>query len=250
MTFTIRHQSGAAFESFPAAAWLIFGAPKLGKTTQASRWGRRVLVLNLMAENNTTHIAGDVADIETPRDLAQAVKALRSGDYDAAVLDGISTLSAVEKARHALDPAGKEQDERRRVQEFWRDWQAELFEFMGLPIGRIIVGHERTETLDRFGNKTLITLDCPPVLRQYLFRKCQAVGYCWAAGRNVTKVNWQQVVEQDGKRTRTIEAMNSLGLPQMTDLSVKAVWSAMPKKAAAVVDQDTGEVVSDGQPSE
>jgi hypothetical protein len=249
MSFAIRHQTGAAFSAFPAAAWCIYGAPKLGKTTMASKWGRRVLTLNLLAEDNTTHITGDVADIDTPRDLAQAVKALRGGEYDAAVLDGISTLSAVEKSRHALDADGKEQDERRRVQEFWRDWQADLFEFMGLPIGRILVGHERTETLDRFGNKTLVTLDCPPVLRNYIFRKCQAVGYCWSAGRNVTKVNWQGVTEQDGKRTRTIEAMNSLGLPMVTDLGIKPVWLAMPKaQAVEQVDAATGEVLTNGQP--
>lgn len=249
MTLNIRHQIETRFERFPSAAWLLYGDPKIGKTTAASKWGQRVLVINLKAEDNVAHIIGDIVDVTTPQDLAAVCRELRAGaEYDAAVLDGISSLAGVEKGKHSVDDRGRTiTDERRKVQEFWREWQGGLWDYLTLPMGRVIVGHSRQEMIDDRGEQVLITLDAPPVLRSVLLRKCQAVGYCWPSDQG-TMVNWQTVVERSGRKSRTLQAGNALGLPQTTKLGIASVWAAMPKtdrKPAPVVDQQTGEVVSD-----
>lgn len=241
----IRQQTETKFERFPSACWLLYGDPKIGKTTAASKWGPRVLVINLTAENNVAHIVGEVVDVTTAAQLSEVCHMLRAGsEYDAAVLDGISTLAAVEKAKHSTDERGKPiNDERQKVQRFWREWQGAILDFMALPIGRLIVGHSRVEMLDDRGNRTEVTLDAPPVLRSILYRKCQAVGYCWPSDRG-TMVNWQTVVEQNGSKTRTLVAGNALGLPKTTNLGVKSAWAAMPKATPnpPAADPDTGEI--------
>ena len=225
----IRTQTPAPRHEFPHRSFLLYGQPKVGKTTTAAQFPKP-LILNAIGENGTTEIAGDVADIATPDDLLEIVRWLVADPdhsmrgYQTVVLDGLSTFCI-----EAVVRVGSK-DTRRSVKDATAELRPALHSFLSLSCIRVLTGHARQEeeevTLNgRSAVKISVYPDLPPRLRLFVEGRVDAVGYCFAS--NGKSQVWWLPLDTDMPRPRAIAAGNRLGLPRLTDLSYTAIYNAL-----------------------
>jgi hypothetical protein len=221
----IRTQTKAPRLEFPIASFLLYGEPKVGKTITAAQFPGS-LILNVLSENGTTQIEGDVVDISTPAQLQEAVRWLKAGQhsYQSVTLDGVSTFCMDAVAR------SDSRDTRRAVKDATNDLRPVLHEFLALPMIRVITGHARRDEEEikidgRSAVKVTIYPDLPPRLRLFIEGRVDAFGYCFASkGRSLV---WWLPLDTLGPPARTVAAGNRLGLPSNTELSFAAIRAAL-----------------------
>jgi len=223
----IRTQAPTRPVELPRAAFLLYGQPKTGKTATAAQFPRP-LILNVLAENGTTQVAGDVTDIAKPGDLKEIVDWLKANPahhgYQSVVLDGISTLCT-----EAVVEADS-RDTRKAVKDATAVLRPVLHAFLGLPMIRVITGHARQEEEEVIvdGHKVAKLSTCPdlpPRLRLFVEGRVDAIGYCYAG--NGKSLVWWLPLDTDTPRPRAIAAGNRLGLPKTTELSFPAIQAAI-----------------------
>lgn len=225
----IRTQSPAPRHEFPRRSFLLYGQPKVGKTTTAAQFPKP-LILNTLTENGVTEIAGDVADIAAPDDLLEIVRWLAADPehatrgYQTVVLDGLSTFCI-----EAVVRVGSK-DTRRSVKDATAELRPALHAFLSLPCIRVLTGHARQEEEEIILNgrpaiKISVYPDLPPRLRLFVEGRVDAVGYCFAS--NGKSQVWWLPLDTETPRPRSIAAGNRLGLPRITDLSYIAIHNAL-----------------------
>jgi len=225
-TQTVNHRT-----EFPARSFLLYGEPKVGKTTTAAGFPKP-LILNVASENGALDIAGDVTDIATPADLREVVRWLASDKafrgYQTVVLDGLSTFCT----EAVVKQGGR--DTRRQVKDATGELRPVLHEFLSLACIRVLTGHARRDDEEiivdgRTVVKSSIYPDLPPRLRLFVEGRVDAIGYCYPAGGKSQA--WWLPLDTDSPKPRSVAAGNRLGLPRSTDLSYPAIYAAIVKPA-------------------
>lgn len=237
----IRSQTKPTYSEFPARSILLYGKPKVGKTETASKFPAP-LILNVVAEDGTSEIAGDVVDIATPADLLEMVKWLKAKprNYRTVVLDGLSTF--------VLDKVASrpEKDVRRATKEANKELVPSLHTFLTLPYIRVMTAHARFEEEEieiereegEAGNERKVILkltkvnvypDLPPRVRLFIEGRVHAFGYCYVGTDGKSKVWWTPYDSDAAPRPRSIAAGNRLGLPTATELNYDAIYKAVVK---------------------
>lgn len=176
MALTIRQQT----PSWAHADILLYGQPKVGKTTTASH-APSPLLLNVLGEGGMNGLAGDVADIRTVRDFADAVKHLSGKHpYHSAVLDSLDALYALALRDHG----GESRDERQRH----RNAAAALLPLMRqwhhLPVCKVTTAHHRADRIEEGAGqqkvvKTRIGLALPERFAVSVAGLFDIIAYCF-----------------------------------------------------------------------
>lgn len=230
----VRHQEKAVYTEMPPKSFLIYGEPKVGKTTLAASFPKP-LIINVLAENGTTEIAGDVFDIESVDSFAAVVNALKNTkhNYQTVVLDGLSTLVLGLRAEKDV------KDVRRAVGMVTEELSGVLHDFLSLiTMSRVLVAHAKKETdsltIERPGRngkpykeyitKVSVYPDLPPRLRGLVAGRVDAMCYAYGGGANGHSKAWWLPLDTE---TRYIQAGNRLGLPTTTDLNFDDIKNAI-----------------------
>ncbi len=224
---TIRTQTKTPAVEFPRRSFLLYGEPKVGKTSTAAQFPKP-LILNVLSENGALDVAGDVTDVGTGADLREVVRWLNTDrtlhGYQTVVLDGISAFCVDAVVR------GGSRDARKSTKAATDELRPALHEFLSLPCIRVLTGHARRDEEEiEVNGKTVVKVsiypDLPPRLRLFVEGRVDAIGYCFPA--NGKSQAWWLPMDTEGQRPRAVAAGNRLGLPRTTELSYQAIYNAI-----------------------
>lgn len=214
---------------------LLYGMPKVGKTTQAAKFPQAVL-LNC-EPGGTDFVRGehDILDISSLDHLAQLLPALIASDYRTVVLDGFTWL--VNQAVRDQAKRNSTKDRRR----IYADVTDHVSRILGdlLSGGKIVIatGHSRiVDSPDDTGvapaqagsdEKVEIRPDINPRLAEGIFGLFSIICYCFAApggGKMLTK-------PVDNAKRRILAGDRSGILPDIMPLDAAALMTALKNEA-------------------
>jgi hypothetical protein len=141
VALTIRTQT----PSWRHADILLYGQPKVGKTTTAAH-APAPLLLNVYGEGGMNALHGDIADIRSVRDFADAVRLLEAGkhSYHSAVLDSLDALYALALREHG----GEARDERQRHRNAAAALVPVMRQWHHLPVFKMTTAHHRADRME------------------------------------------------------------------------------------------------------
>jgi hypothetical protein len=168
--------------------WLLYGAPKTGKTTFASTWDNP-LVIDL--ENGANNIECTRVRPRTMKELKEALTMKEINDYDTIIIDSVDILySFIERNTiTTLNKSGKTNYGYIGSFQFGSGWahaknsmKSWIYEFI-IPLLQadknvVIIGHEKSEVVKREGkeDETKYNISLPGQTGTLVTSLCEAIG--------------------------------------------------------------------------
>lgn len=209
---------------------LLYGFPKIGKTTQAAKLPG-ALLLNCEPGGTDFVKNADVVDIHNLAELERTIDLIIKSDYKAVVLDGftwmVNQAAKIEAARPGAN--GRQQDGRRVYQQISDRVTAVIGKL--LDSGKIVIatGHSRmVDSSDGSADKKDVRPDLNESLADDLFGVFSIICYCYptqSGSMMLTKPN-------DNDKRRIFAGDRSGVLPEKMPLDLPKMLAAL--KATAV----------------
>jgi len=226
--------------------WLVYGAPKTGKTTFASTW-KNPLIIDL--ENGSNNIECTRVRPRTMKELKDALTMKEIADYDTIVVDSmdiiysfierntISVLNKQLKTNYSYIgsfPMGSGWAHSKNSLKSW------IFEYV-IPLTQndknvIIIAHEKSENVKREGkeDETKYNIALPGQTATLVTSLCEAIGRVHIkAGKHM--ISFSPAHDLGGSR---IKALAGRDMPLNIKVMQNVIAKYTPKKA-----QTMGEIV-------
>lgn len=236
---TLPKEKQVADTGFPAkATWLLFGAPKVGKTTFAAQWPE-VLILDL--EGGTRYVAGayvlEIQGLKELRDVYAELRALgKNGElpYQTVVIDTIDVVNEWCEAEVCKELGIAQMGQA----SYGADWGAvrtrvlELIKaFAQLPVNLVIVSHSRWAVVNDINVGH--TIDLPGRLARFVLAAAENILFA-TVDKGERKLVFQPhegieagsrhpVLDKAGSCALSFEAMRALFNEPLEEPKKKAV---------------------------
>jgi hypothetical protein len=213
--------------------WLLFGSPKVGKTTFAASW-KNPLIVDL--ENGANNVECNRVRPRTMKELKEAMTMKEINDYDTVVIDSldilynflerntIATLNRQNKTNYSYIGAFQFGSGWAHAKNSMKSW---IYEFI-IPLLQadknvILIAHEKSETIKREGkdDETRFNISLPGQTGSLVTSLCEAIGRVYIKnGKHV--ISFSPAHDISGSR---IKALAGRDIP----LNIKIMQSVIGK---------------------